>query len=257
MSSNAVVIDETAVSRGELSNSQYGTARNAEELIRGHLASISPEVRRAMRLPENEAAKAKAATSADFLDSINLPDGGELIDWTIRGDLPRNQVVSYVYEAPDGRWYRGVQAFDASAYKAPDVPEAEQQVAAIAQHDLTVAQAAAKLAQEHDQKVADFRAEITQEFGQKFEDLKEALLQGLADVQEEQAAKAAAAASSGSGSGNGGSWPRSHDEIDTIAREADVTLPDDWGAKGSETEKTDQKIAWLKGQGVSPPGDGS
>lgn len=174
--SHAVVQSEMAEARREL-RTQYGDFPNAEELIRAHAASISPEVRRVSQIPVNE-----EATRELDLSTIEAPEGTKVIDAVVRGNA-----ISYVYEDASGQWLRGVQAYDES-YAPPSEAEGEALMRRTAMGDVALRQKALdlraemqlemkKLRQELGTKHAEEIAKLREEHAQEVEQLRSDIAQ--------------------------------------------------------------------------------
>lgn len=112
--SHAIVEMEMAQARRE-GNTQYGVHANAEDLIRAHVSSIDPAVRRVSAYPTNAAATATLDKS-----KIEIPEGGTLIDAAVHGSDPRSMAILYVWERPDGRWAKGVQGYSDEYVLVPE-----------------------------------------------------------------------------------------------------------------------------------------
>jgi hypothetical protein len=191
---DALVLDDTAAARQELAASQYGAYPNAEELIRGQFAATSPELRTANRLPENleERNRLKEEGGPD----IDVPEGGRLMNWTVRGTDPTRQVIVFVWADEQGNFQRGMQGH--GDYQAPPESPQDKAFREIALHDAKVKQEAIAANVEIDQKVAELKAELSEEISEKFSALTDELtstLEGLgkeAEKEEKAAAKPAA-----------------------------------------------------------------
>jgi hypothetical protein len=201
---DALVLDDTAAARQELAASQYGAYPNAEELIRGQFAATSPELRTANRLPEN--LEERAALKEEGGPDIDVPEGGRLLNWTVRGLDPSRTVIVYVWADEAGNVQRGMQGH--GDYKAPPESAQDKAVREIAMHDAHARDEAIKANLEIDQKVAEMKAELSEEMAERFAALGEELtstLEGLqkdAEKEEKAAAKpAASSAKKGSKSG--------------------------------------------------------
>jgi hypothetical protein len=278
--SSAYVIDETPIARQELASGQYGGHPNAEALIRAHFASISPEVRAGIRLPENADALA-AAKEKDAGSQIEVPEGGSLVDWSVRGSDPRHMVLSYVWEDAHGRWHHGVQGYS-DDYQGPHETAADKTVRETMEYDARAQAKAAETNVQIEEKLAEIRKELAEQqadtLAQMRDEFADSIKQIVADAKKEgdsgtsskanrggskgTTKKATTAGESGAGDasaapapgGSGGSsddgeakYPRSHSELDSLANGSGADLPEDW-----DDYKTDQKVEWLEKKGVKP-----
>lgn len=265
-----LMIDETPAIRAEAkATGQYGGHQNAEDLIRAHFASLSPELRSGLRLRENPNALA-AAKDADAGDEIEVPDGGRLIDWTVRGSDPRRMVLSYVYEAADGSWHHGVQPYNTDEYEAPAESAGDRAMRETALHDARVKTTAADLQADLDARLEKFKAEQQEEIAERFKELTTALTEHLSaisakdevkgDEPESEVNPSTRTDDSGqSGAGDaedapepGGDdgdvkYPRTHDGLNELAKQSKKKLPDDW-----DDSTTADKVEWLRENGVKP-----
>lgn len=265
------VLDETPQARRELAASQFAGHANAEDLIRSHFASIPPEVRSGLRLAENPEAR-KAAIDEDAHKDITVPEGGRLIDWTVRGTDPRRQVLSYVWEDGNGKWHHGVQGYGGE-YQAPDESPADRAMREVAMADHKERTAGAQFNADLEEKLAEYRRELEAKLSEDFAALKDDLVSAVKKIASGGSDDAAAAATekavtpggsrhnesgdpppgANTESGGGGEvkWPRTHDDLDTLAKNAKVELPDDW-----DELKVDPKIEYLESKGVTPEAQG-
>lgn len=271
--SSAYVLDETAQARRELRASQLsGQHLNAEDLIRSHFASVSPEVRSGIRLNENADALA-AARDAEADKQIQPPDGGTVISWTVRGTDQRRMVLSYVWEDEEGRWHHGVQGYNDN-YQGPVESDADRATREVAMADHAVRLAGVEGNLNLAEKMEEFRREQEVKIGEAFAALKDDLVstigQLVADRQEKKAATAEAEGegepfptttqASGHGDpslapppggdegGNGGSeYPKQHAPLDALLEQSGQEKPDGW-----DDMKVDDKVAYLKGHNVEP-----
>lgn len=113
---HAILQDDTKAAREELAASQYGQFANAEEMIRAHSEATSPTVAAALRRQVN----VDAARTLDF-STIDVPEGGKLLDATVRGTM-----VSFVYETEDGDYRHGAIPYDPDQHSADDEVEASK-----------------------------------------------------------------------------------------------------------------------------------
>lgn len=278
--SSAYVLDETAQARRELRASQLGGQHmNAEDLIRSHFASVSPEVRSGIRLGENPDALA-AAKDADASKQIKVPEGGHLVDWTVRGTDPRRMVLSYVWEDEEGRWYHGVQGYN-DDYQGPVENDADRATREVAMADHAVRVAGVEGNLDLAEKLEQFRREQEARIGEQFAALKGDLIDSIqslvADRQEAKAAKsgkgesvpsstrtdssgqsgkgdpsAAPAPGGASTSTSGeGEYPKQHAGLNDLLDSSGGEKPDGW-----DDMKVDDKIAYLKSHGVEPEAAG-
>lgn len=288
MSDTTYFLDETPQARAELRAGQYAGHANAEDLIRSHFASIPPEVRSGLRKAENVALLAQAKDD-DAGAEIEVPDGCELIDWTIRGDDPRHTVISYVYETPDGRWLHGVQGYG-DRYTDPAESPADKALREVAMHDAKVREVGIATNAEIEKRLAEHRDELNVQFGERFDALKSDLtdaLEGLLARQNDaekadrstsggntQSSKrtddsgesGAASGTKGTGDPDGTTsggdddasevkWPHNHDLMDALAKKGGLTkksdLPGDW-----DDLNLQDKQAFLESKGVKPEAQG-
>lgn len=172
--SNAIIENDMAAARTE-ARGQYGSHANAEELIRAHAASISPEVRSASRKPLNE-----EATKSLDRGSIEVPEGGKLVDAVVRGNT-----ISYVWEDANGGWHKGATGYDDSYEAAADDPATqivhEQTKQQVAERDASIDWRA-----EMDEKLGEMRSELEAEHAQKLADLREEHASEIEKLREEQ-----------------------------------------------------------------------
>lgn len=256
MPRSELVVSDMDAAREELRRGSYGGYSNAEELIRGHTASISPEVRVAQRLRENVEAR-KAAAEADAEETIQVPDGCTLLSWTVRGHDPRRMVISFVYADKDGEYQKGVQPFDSEKYVVVEEPEEEKDVRARA---LAARRVVVQSSPDTDKRI------------DRLEKLVEKLVEGLSPeepetepeteepeaVAEPETVEQAAPAEqtetveqaetveqTAPAETEEPQWPRTHEELDALADANGLAFT-------AEEKKVDQKIAALQSAGVKP-----
>lgn len=274
---NAVIVDDTTAARRELrADGQYGGYSNAEELIRGHFASISPEVRAALKKKVNEEAT-KQARLDDVGDDITVPNGGTLVDWAIRGEREEHQVISYVWEDDLGIWHRGVQGFT-DKYRPPVESDGDRLVREQTLNDREVAAAAAQGSADIDARVEQIRSELAAQHAKDLAEMREEMEDRLAALGEsasqEDAPKTGAEAKIEAEAGDnadgtpadgadadadGGEaevkWPHNHEDMDKLAKKGGLRkadLPSDW-----DDLKLPAKQEFLEGKDIKPEAEGS
>lgn len=268
---NAVIENDSVAARRELrADGQYGGYANAEELIRGHYASVSPEVRAALRKKVNEEAT-KEARLDNVGDDIEVPKGGTLVDWAIRGDREENQVISFVWEDEIGVWHRGVQGLT-DKYRPPVETDADRAVRENALGDRQVREAAVAGQADIETRVAQVRAELAAEHEKNLADLRQEMNDRIAALSKDKETADDTTSESGAEhqpdsnedgepdstetpAGDGElKWPREHAKLDKLAKDAGLKkadLPSDWDdLNGAE------KVTFLQSKGVKPEAEG-
>jgi hypothetical protein len=241
--SSAILVSDLDAARAELRGGQYGAFANAEELIRSHSAATSPEVRAASMKRLNE----DATLSLDK-SKIEVPAGGKLVDAVVRA----NQ-ISFVWEAPDGRWYKGAVAYDKSYEGEPRTPEEKSLDASLA-NDLAVRDASLeanalvaaasvaaaravttshaedlrKIQEQHRKDMVALVKEIN-EGGDGSETLGKISVSIDSDSENSGGSKTGGSrAGSGASTGSGGGQSvRSNADADKLAKKLGVVFPDD------------------------------
>jgi hypothetical protein len=273
VSTFAQVLDDTPAARQELAMSQYGGYMNAEELIRGQWASMSPELRAAVRKPENEEATAELSERGGKSLGIDVPEGGKLRAYKVRGSDPTNLVIVYVWEDKGGSLHRGAQGYS-DDYEAPEESPGDRAAREIAMHDARMTAEAAVSRDEVAKMLAEHQRELEARQAEHFASLKDELvatLKGLggegeavkgteAGGGEREVVDEGSGGEEGSGGGEGSSgsgtsdddepkYPRTHADLDALAEGEDV--PEGW-----DDMKVDEKIDYLQSQGIRPQDEG-
>jgi hypothetical protein len=158
---NVVLQNDMEAARRE-ARGQYGAHANAEELIRAHAATVSPEVRAASMKPVNEDATKELDRS-----QIEVPNGGKVVDAVVRGNT-----ISFVWEDESGLWHKGATGYDDS-YEAPADSLADQVANEQAKQSVVEREQSIEWQAETAAKIAEVRAELEAEHAQKLADLRQ------------------------------------------------------------------------------------
>ena len=238
---------------------------NAEELISANSAGFSS----ALRAAQYESIDAEATDELDLeeiggmttVSGQTVSDVGKPVGASVRG----NAIVVLVIQ-PDGRSTKLVVPAN-DDYEAPVETPAEAAQQAIALSNVELTKQVQELRDEMAAELAELRAEREAATGEAVTAAQEEMAEKAAAAAEEAeaaeaerqeqagtsasqraAAQQAAAEKSGEpGEAGEVTYPRSHDGLDDLLDESDADEPTGW-----EDMKVDEKIAYLKQQGVKP-----